>query len=71
MTAVLFPRLRAARAEIARLEAENETLRLALEWRRAELKAAAQVRIDSSTDRLVERVVMAKHTPKARTGAAT
>jgi len=62
------PRLHAARARVAVLEAENKTLRLALLWRRAQLKAAAQVRIDASTDRLIERVVMAKHV-KARTGA--
>jgi len=61
MIRFLFPRLYAARRELVVLRVENETLRLALVWREAQLKARAQLRIDATNLLLVERVVVAKH----------
>jgi len=63
---ILFPSRR--RIHLARLQAENHRLHILLGEQRARMKAMSQQRIDASTDRLIERVVMAKHV-KARTGA--
>lgn len=51
--------------EQARAALANLTLRLALVWRRHQLKALSLQRIDAATDRLVERVVTAKHAAQA------
>jgi type II secretory pathway pseudopilin PulG len=56
VTALLFPRLRAARRENARLRAENERMRLLLWYQRARMK-------ESAAESLGMRVVLAQLAP--------
>jgi len=65
----LIPRIENLAADNTRLKAENHRLHVLLGDQRARMKAMAQERLDATTERLVERVVLAQLSPPVRPAA--